>query len=51
MVVFENECVGCDHCANCGAKEVPHFYCDVCGDEFEPEQLVHYGFGDQMLCA
>lgn len=50
MVRYEDECVGCTdlglYCIGraCGNRNVPHFYCDKCGDEdelyeFEGEQL------------
>lgn len=30
----ENDCVGCEHCVNCGRRESYFVYeCDVCGDE------------------
>lgn len=46
MVKIENECVGCDtYCINCGAKSVPHYYCDDCGDE-----VTLYDFDDKELC-
>lgn len=51
MIRFENDCVGCDDCRSCGAKRVPHFYCDECDEEFMPDELVRYGFGNEMLCA
>lgn len=51
MIRFENDCVGCETCMSCGAKKVPHFYCDECDGEFEPDELVRYGFGNEMLCA
>lgn len=39
MRKLEDECVGCKdlglHCFgdSCPNKDVPHFYCDECGDE------------------
>lgn len=49
MVVFEDECVGCDtYCINCGRKHTPHYYCDECGEEIDydevndPEGNIHY---------
>lgn len=38
MIVYENECVGCPPemgCLGtaCKNRNVPHFYCDECGDE------------------
>lgn len=51
MKQLENECVGCTsiglHCigSGCPKRNVPHWYCDECGDE---EQLYHYE--DKELC-
>ena len=50
VVKYEDECVGCTdlglHCIGgaCRNRNVPHFYCDKCGEEdelyeFEGEQL------------
>ena len=40
MRVFEDSCVGCEQCINCGRKEpVEVFYCDECG---RCEPLYHY---------
>lgn len=37
---IENDCVSCDiPCIDCGRKRTPHYYCDKCGEEFEPEAL------------
>ena len=48
MVVFENECVGCDYCIGsaCGKRNVPHYYCDECGAE---ETL--YDCDGEELCS
>lgn len=41
MVKYENECMGCTsiglHCigSSCRNRNVPHFYCDECGEEEE----------------
>ena len=48
---LEDECVGCPEgmgClgSSCPYKNVPHFYCDRCGDE---TKLYH--FEDEELCA
>ena len=29
---IENNCVGCEHCVNCGQREESVYYCDECGD-------------------
>lgn len=50
MTRYYNECVGCElPCiASCQYLEVPHYYCDECGEEFLPEEL--YMYDDEMLC-
>lgn len=55
MITFENECVGCPPnmgCLGsaCKNRNVPHYYCDVCGDELEPEELYVYSEYDKLLC-
>lgn len=51
MVRYEDECVGCSsmglHCLgrSCRNRNVPHLYCDKCGDE---EKL--YEFEGRELC-
>ena len=43
----ENDCVGCPtYCADCGARNALHFYCDVCGDETKL-----YYFDGEELCS
>ena len=45
MIEYTNECVNCepwmgclgDACPN---RNVPHFYCDECGDEYTPDELL-----------
>lgn len=29
----EDDCVGCDHCIDCGRKHIKIHYCDVCDDD------------------
>ena len=53
MIRYENECVGpcpqgCMGSA-CRYRNVPHFYCDYCHDECDPEDLYYYE-GDDMYC-
>ena len=49
MIRYENDCCGCDiPCIECGRKHNPHFYCDKCGEEFEPQELSWVG--DEMIC-
>ena len=48
MKVYEDECVCCDlPCLGsaCPKRNVPHYYCDECGEE---TQLYHYE--GQELC-
>lgn len=53
---YEDDCVGCDAPAypclgsDCKRRKVPHFYCDNCGDECEPEALYVYSQYDKWLC-
>ena len=53
MVKYENECVGpCPQgCLGsaCGNRHVRHYYCDECGEEFEPEEL-YYNGGGKFIC-
>ena len=42
MIKYENECVGCPPemgClgSSCSYRDVPHFYCDDCGEEIDGE--------------
>lgn len=41
MVRMENDCVGCPQgcVAYCQLRNVPHYYCDVCGGEVDPDEL------------
>lgn len=52
MVKIENDCVGpCPQgCmgSRCPKRRTPHFYCDKCGEEFQPEEL--YDVDGEMLC-
>ena len=52
MIRIENDCVGpCPQgCIDCGKKRTPHYYCDECGEEVEPEELYEYDDGRQR-CA
>lgn len=54
MIRYENECVGpcpqgCMGSA-CRYRNVPHYYCDNCHEEFAPDELYLYE-GDDMYCA
>jgi hypothetical protein len=48
MIKLENDCVGCGlPClgSQCKYREVPHFYCDECGDNADL-----YHFDGEQLC-
>lgn len=52
MVVYENECVGCPTelgCLGeaCKNRNVPHCYCDICGDEVD----ILYDVAGKELCS
>lgn len=55
MVRLEDECVGCAgvglNClgTRCRHRDVPHFFCDDCGDEISSDKL--YDVGGNMLCG
>ena len=53
MISFEDECVGCPThmgCLGraCPNKNVPHYYCDECGEEWDPENL--HDVDGRMIC-
>ena len=53
MIQYEDECVGCPPeigClgSGCPKKNVPHFFCDDCKDEIDPDDL--YDVDGDMLC-
>lgn len=51
VIKYEDECVGpCPQgCIHCGRKHIPHFFCDECGEEYDPEELYDNGGGD-FIC-
>ena len=54
MLRYENECVGCTPdlpCigASCPNLNVPHYYCDDCGDEIDGE--VYEDDGCEHCCV
>ncbi len=57
MVTYEDDCCDCDSdlypCIEytCKLKHNPHYYCDECGDEFEPNELYKYDIEDKELCS
>lgn len=49
MIKYENDCVGCDlPClgSSCPNRNVPHYYCDECGDE-----TTLYDYDGEQLCS
>ncbi|NLZ45665.1 MAG: hypothetical protein GX896_03130 [Clostridiales bacterium] len=32
MIEYENNCVGCPTCIDCGKKREPRYICVICGD-------------------
>lgn len=47
MKKYQNDCVGCPPemgClgTGCPYQNVPHWYCDECGEEFPPSELRVY---------
>lgn len=54
---YEDECVGCSTMglaclgSSCPYRNVPHYFCDDCEDEFEPEALYYDEDTDKELCA
>lgn len=45
MIREENDCVGCPDgvpCigSNCPMRNVPHMYCDYCGEEIDPDYAI-----------
>lgn len=54
---YEDECVGCSTMglpcqgSACPNRNVPHYFCDDCKDEFEPEELYYDDVTDEELCA
>lgn len=49
MVEYTNECCGCAvpgyPCLgnSCSLRHVPHYYCDICGDEIEGDPHIYDG--------
>ena len=49
MKVYENDCVSCDlPCIDCGRRRSPHWYCDQCEEEYQPDRL--YDYDGEDLC-
>lgn len=51
---YEDECCGCAvpgyPCLGsaCPNRNVPHYFCDACGEEFEPEELYVNEDGEEL---
>lgn len=50
MTEYENACVGCDYCLNCGATHTPYTVCDECGEDCRVGGKV-YKYEGQELCT
>lgn len=48
MTEYENACVGCDYCVNCGATHTPYTVCDECGEDCRGGKV--YEYAGQELC-
>lgn len=54
MIKYENDCFGCANetypCIGdlCKQKQVPHYYCDNCKEEFGSDEL--YIYDDSEIC-
>ena len=54
---YEDECCDCAvpgyPClgSSCPNRHVPHYFCDACEDEFEPEELYYDDVTDEELCS
>ena len=42
MTEYENACVGCDYCVNCGAAHTPYTVCDECGEDCRGGKVYEY---------
>lgn len=56
MIQFQNDCCDCETSGypclgDCGLTHNPHYYCDECGEEFDPNELYKYDSEENMLCA
>jgi len=40
MIRYENDCVGCPQgCIDCGRRSVPYYYCDMCDDALDTDDM------------
>lgn len=52
MIRYEDDCVSCEECHNCGAKKrTPRIYCDECGVRLYRDDTVYMLPGKPHLCA
>lgn len=52
MIRYEDDCVNCEVCRNCGAKKrTPRIYCDECGVRLYSDDTVYMLPGKPHLCA
>lgn len=56
MIKHEDECVGCTSLGlqclgpECPNRNVPHYYCDDCGEEYQPEELYTHPDTEDVYC-
>lgn len=56
MIKYKDECCSCSvpgyPClgSKCSNRNVPHYYCDRCGDEVDAEDLYIDEYNDGELC-
>lgn len=50
MTEYENACVGCDYCVNCGATHTPYTVCDECGEDCRECGDSVYIYDGKELC-
>lgn len=36
MIKIGEECIGCENCLNCGARNSETYYCDKCSEDVDP---------------
>lgn len=46
---IENECVGCEHCINCGRRHIEVICCDTC-DMWADDEYHIYDINGKELC-
>lgn len=50
MTEYENACVGCDYCTNCGRAHSPFTVCDECGSDCRDCGDTVYEYDGKELC-